>query len=283
MRGPDFLIIGAAKSATTWLQTSLQANRGVFMPDPELHFFSRAYETGLDSYLTNFAAAPKGALCGEKSNSYLSDCHAAQRIHHDLPETRLVAQLRDPVQRAYSDYCMLYRRGEVGGDIHAYLDPRVAQTQRFIRDGLYFRQLQPFIDLFGREAILILFTEDIPRDPAGQIARLAEHIGLNDPLVLPKGDRVKDSVTPVVPPRLRRFLQPFRPLLDPLRNTAPMRAIRGTVARKLDYPPLPSNLLQPLIDYYEEDTRKLEKLIGRNLTMWKSIANRKPSNNGPKF
>ena len=71
MEDIDFLIIGATKSATTWLQRSLQADPLVSMPDPELHYFSREYSRGDDWYLSQFAATASPSLSGEKSNSYL--------------------------------------------------------------------------------------------------------------------------------------------------------------------------------------------------------------------
>lgn len=268
MRQIDFLIIGAAKSATTWLQQSLQANAGIFMPDPELHFFSRGYDTGMDDYLSHFAAAPEGVLCGEKSNSYLSTPEAAERIHAHFPQIRLVVQLRDPVKRAYSDYCMLYRRGEVRGDIRSHLDPNVAKDQRFIRDGLYTEQLRPFYAIFGAKQILVLLTEDIPIAPEQQLSRLADHIGLRNALVPPMSQKIKDSAAPVVPLRLRHILQPLRPLLDPLRDTAPLRTLRNAVARHVRYPPFPADLQQILREYYKQDTDNLESILGFKLTAW---------------
>ena len=132
----DFLIIGAAKSATTWLQRSLQADPAICMPDPELHFFSREFHRGNDWYFAQFPSHDVHQLVGEKSNSYLDCPQASPRIYSALPQAKLVAQLRNPVERAYSDYCMLYRRGEVGRDIELYLDPSNAVDSRFLAGGL---------------------------------------------------------------------------------------------------------------------------------------------------
>ena len=143
-RQMDFLIIGAAKCATTWLQMSLMETQEIFMPDPELHYFSREYERGPDWYSSYFEAAGGAQLVGEKSNSYMTAPKAAERIKRDCPGVRLIVQMRDPVQRAYSDYCMLFRRGEVNDDIYAHLDPDRAADQRFLNDGLYAFHLRRF-------------------------------------------------------------------------------------------------------------------------------------------
>jgi hypothetical protein len=116
MEDIDFLIIGATKSATTWLQRSLKADPSVVMPtrDLELHYFSREFHRGSKWYLSHFPDRKEvGQVVGERSNSYLDTPQVAGRVHAALPHAKLVAQLRNPVDRAYSDYCMLYRRGEV--------------------------------------------------------------------------------------------------------------------------------------------------------------------------
>lgn len=64
-RMPDFIIAGAAKSATTWLQQSLQELNRIYMPDHEPHFFSRDYDAGMDSYRALFGAARPGMLIGK--------------------------------------------------------------------------------------------------------------------------------------------------------------------------------------------------------------------------
>ena len=154
----DFIIIGAAKCATTWLQTQLQSDTAVYMPDPELHYFSREYTRGQDWYLSQFTEEGIGRTVGEKSNSYLDVPEAAVRLHRDLPQVKLIAQLRNPVERAYSDYCMLFRRGEVGADIEAHLDPSLAEDNRFLIGGHYASQLQPYIagseNIFERSMFL---------------------------------------------------------------------------------------------------------------------------------
>lgn len=265
---PDFLIAGAAKSATTWLQQSLQASPGIWMPDPELHFFSRGYETGLASYLRHFDGAPPGARLGEKSNSYLTVPEAAGRIHRHLPEVRLVFQLRDPVARAYSDYCMLFRRGEVDGDVARHLDPGRAAAGRFLADGRYADHLERFLALFGREPILVLLYEDVRRDPERQLRLLAAHVGHAGPLAPPLAGRVKDARTAAVPRPLRRALAPLRPVLDPLRGTAPLRALRALVARSPQYPPLDPVLRAEIADFYRPQIARLAVLTGLDPSPW---------------
>ncbi|HEV7307814.1 sulfotransferase [Ensifer sp.] len=267
----DFLIIGAAKSATTWLQQSLQQNPAVYMPDPELHYFSRNHDKGDSWYLAQFDPQPGQSIVGEKSNSYLDEPEAAARIKKALPQARLIAQLRNPVDRAYSDYCMLYRRGEVGRDITRYLDPRQAGGGRFLLGGLYCRQLEAYLDLFPAENLQVLLFENIRRDPQGHLDAVSDFLRLPSGLK-PVVNKVKDKTVPVVPPTLRRLFRPLKPIVAPFRDNPVAKGLRSMIARELDYVPLPSDLRNRLIDFYGPETERLGALMKQDLSAWLNAA-----------
>ena len=265
----DFIIIGAAKSATTWLQTQLQSDPAIYMPDPELHYFSREYGRGQDWYLSQFSDEGQGKTVGEKSNSYLYVPEAAARLHRDLPQVKLVAQLRNPVERAYSSYCMLFRRGDVGANIEFHLDPSVNDNMQILGSGNFVSHLEPFIDLFGRERLLILFFEGVMNDPQTQLSRVRTHLGLPPRPVAPEGrEKVKDKTAVFVPPRVRKRLAWMKPIVRPLRGSAPFEAARGMIARKTQYPPLTDEIRKRLSDYYGPSIEALEQLSGQSLSHW---------------
>lgn len=270
MQDIDFLIIGAAKSATTWLQKSLQADPNVLMPDPELHYFSREYERGDSWYLAQFGEKAPGQLAGEKSNSYLDTPGVAARIHKALPQVKLVAQLRNPVERAYSDYCMLYRRGEVSRDIASYLDPRVAADGRFLAGGRYSRQLEDFLRFYSKDKLLVLAFENIKADPAAQVAELRSFLGLTgaSPATSGSSSKVKDKTTPMIRPELRRYLRWLKPIVEPFRGTSAFRTLRGKLAHEIQYPALPADLRARIAAYYAGEVESLRRLIGKDLPGW---------------
>src|SRR3546814_10961579 len=100
-----------------------------------------------------FRGAAPGQLPGEKSADYLAHPDAARRIADLLPDIPLVVQLRNPVDRAYSDYRMLYRRGTVRGRPEDYLIRSTTPMPRFLDDGLYFEHLKRWLDYFPRRQI----------------------------------------------------------------------------------------------------------------------------------
>jgi len=264
----NFLIIGAAKSATTWLQKALQTDPAVTMPNPELHYFSRYHDRGDAWYLHQFPQQ-KTMLIGEKSNSYLSADAAPQRMAKVLGHAKLVAQLRNPVDRAYSDYCMLFRRSEVNRNIYDYLDPRVASTQRFLRDGLYAMQIERYLDFYSADQLLIAIYEDMKRDPEGHLQKVREFLGLaSEPRAGVAREKIKDKQTPMIIGPGRRWSKLLKPVVAPFRGTKAFQFVRCQLAKPVAYPPLPADLRKRLVDYYADDTARLATLLNIDLEQW---------------
>ncbi|HVF93163.1 MAG TPA: sulfotransferase [Sphingomonas sp.] len=268
-RLPAFVVIGAVKGATTWIAHQLRQHPDLWLPDAEPHYFSSRFDRGIDWYRSLFDPAPSARILGEKSADYLAHPKAPARIAAALPEVRLVAQLRDPVERAYSDYCMLFRRGEVGGDLRSYLQNRDEVGLRFLEGGCYARHLTRWFEHFPRGAVQVLLYDDVCAEPEAVIERVCAHIGV-EPHLAPAEvvSRRNDSRAEPLPLVLRRALKPVRPLLDPLRGVRWLERARGALARPIAYPPLTDELRAMLEDYYREDIDRLEDLIDRDLSAW---------------
>lgn len=268
-RLPDFVIIGATKSATTWLSHNLATHPEVFLPSQELHYFSRYHDKGEAWYRAHFVGARDGQSIGEKSASYLPDAQAPHRLHRLLPRARLIAQLRNPIERAYSDYCMHYRRGQVGKDIERYLDDARTPIPRLLDDGFYHRHLMSFMRVFPSGQIRVLLYDDIRQRPSEVLREVCGYLGIDD-AVAPQSveRRVKDKDTPVIPPSARRVLAPLKERVAPYRQTRAFAAIRSLFARTLRYPPLTPALRERLAALYAEDVAGLSALLDRDLSVW---------------
>jgi Sulfotransferase family len=276
---PEFVIIGATKAATTWLLQNLQAHPRVWMPDAELHYFSRHPERGEAWYRAQFAGAPPGRVIGEKSASYLPHPAAPIQLRALLPEARLVAQLRNPIERAYSDYCMHYRRGQVGRRLGRYLDPAGTPIPRLLQDGLYFRHLSAWLAVFPRAQIEVVLYDDIRRAPAAVFGKVCGHLGIEQPAASALLDqRIKNKNAVMLPPLARRVLAPLKGAVAPWRENAAFRFARALIARRIDYPALTPALRDQLADYYREDVAALGRLLGRDLGGW--LVERQPDASG---
>ena len=277
-RAPEFFVIGAAKAATTWIAHHLRQRDDVFMPTMEPHYFSREFSRGPEWYAGFFAAARPDQLVGEKSADYLAHPDAPERLARTFPDARLIVQLRNPIERAYSDYCMLFRRGTVGRDIARHLQPDSAPLPRFLEDGLYHRHLSRFLAHFPRERIEIVLYEDIRDKPAEVLSSIEAHLGLgpvSSPVTLER--RVNDSEAPLLPVTLRKLLAPAKPLVARWRGAPWLSKLHSHMARPVRYPPLTQELRVHLRDYYGEDVRRLSHLLHRDLAPWLAI---EPGPNG---
>lgn len=268
-RLPHFIVIGAAKAATTWIAYQLRAKDCVYLPGPEPHYFSREFYRGERWYKGKFTGARNGQYIGEKSADYLANERAAVRMAAMLPNVHLVAQLRSPVDRAYSDYCMLFRRGQVSGDIARQLNPTTTDAPRFLNDGLYARHLSRYLDHFPAEQMTIILYEDIKARPADVLEQTCDAVGIprgNSPALLHA--RVNDGKAALVPLALRKLPQPLKDLVTPLRGNPLFEAARNLIARPIAYPPLSEDLRLRLEDFYHDDIVKLTQLVRRDLSAW---------------
>ncbi len=265
---PKFVIIGAAKSATTWIAHQLRSRDDIFMPAAEPHYFSRDFSRGDDWYRSLFDDAQDGQTIGEKSADYLADADPG-RIANLLPYAHLIAFLRNPIDRAYSDYCMLYRRGQIDGNIARQLNRATTDAPRFLDDGLYARHLRRYLDSFPRSQLTLILHEDVQNDPDGCIREVCNAIDVPARIdAAARVSRINDGAAPLVPMAFRRLPKSVKNLAKPFRTTAAFETVRRLVARPVAYPPLTSELRCRLQAFYAGDIEELAVLLGRDLGMW---------------
>lgn len=270
-RLPSFVIIGAVKAATTWIHNQLQANPSIFLPGPEPHFFSQDHHRGIDHYQRLFHAARPEQILGEKSADYFAHPAAPARLARIMPGARLVLQLRNPVDRAYSDYKMLYRRGTVTGPPEAYLHSDATRHHRFLRDGLYAEHLARWLEHFDREQIRVLLFEDVKSQPTQAVATVCEHIGAPYHFSDEVGTAPRnDSSAQFLPLPVRTALAPLKEAARPLRGKPVFEGVRRLFAREIQYPPLVDATRRQMADYYAADIARLEAMIDRDLSHWRA-------------
>lgn len=193
---PDFLIGGAARSGTTWLHHTLELHPDLYMarpwpPEPQFFYRNDRYELGIEYYSSTwFANTGEASFLGEKSTAYMESADAANRIKKHLPDVKILFLLREPIDRAYSNYLWTRTNGMETGDFLTALrleDERLsnlAGNLRYVRPyayyerGLYADFLQIYIDIFGAKQVLCLRYDDIQRNPKKLITRVHEFLGV---------------------------------------------------------------------------------------------------------
>ena len=160
-------------------------------PEPKFFLVDSTYAKGLQFYSdTWFAAAPAGVLAGEKSTDYLESAAAAERVARDLPHVRLIFILREPADRAYSNYLWSRMNGieteslETALALEAERERTLPERWKFTRPfsycsrGLYADLLQPYFDRFAREQMLVVKFEQVLSRPAALAQRVHRFLGI---------------------------------------------------------------------------------------------------------
>lgn len=270
MRLPDFLIIGAQKSGTTWLADQLSLHPGIFMAPDEIHFFDKAqnFARGISWYSNHFQRAAAGQLAGEKTPDYLwangdgaeghlPDVH--QKLYQTLPSARLIVVLRNPVERALSALTHLVRTRRIAPplDVDELLLGKKHHRIRghgVISKGFYYRQLAAYTRLFNRSQLLVLiFEEDIARAPEFGLSQACRFLGV--PSMAPHTSQaVHQNASRRSLPRLWAdfFFPPARPVSKLIDRIAPA------------WKPTPgSRTMDELYQTYAAENEKLFRWLGR--------------------
>ena len=195
---PDFLILGAQKAGTTALYAYLRWHPQITGPSfKEVSFFDRHYARGERWYRAHLPIRRSG-IVGEASPSYLFHPLAPERVARMLPRARLIALLRNPVDRAFSHYQhevalgreelsfedALAREGDrMDGELDRMLrDPSYFSypwwNYTYAARGRYAEQLERWFAVFPRDQLLVLFTDELAADTAGTYARVLDFLGV---------------------------------------------------------------------------------------------------------
>lgn len=270
---PNFLIIGATRSGTSSLAYHLRGHPDVFFSrDKELHFFTDRYELGLDWYRYQFAGSNGCQAVGEGTATYLYEPVALERMAEVVPGARLIAALRDPVDRAYAHYWHEVRRDR---ERLSFPDAVAAEPERppktlpttarpypgYLDRGRYIEQLERVCRLFPREALHVVLFEDLRDRPEDVFGGVCRFLGI-DPARLPENlDKV---VEPYVELRSRWLRDRTRTWPKPLRDL-----VGRYNAVKAGYPPMDAELRASLGRRFEPDNQALAEWLGRDLSAWR--------------
>lgn len=268
---PNFLLIGPGRSGSTWITKSLSAHPDIFIPRRKsTRYFSRNYDKGVDWYQSLFRGHSGEKAIGEASVGYLPCPEAPARIRELLPDVKMIATLRHPVDRSYSSYgrlTALAKKGELNYGIS--YEEKIKMTPRLLVEGLYAKHLEHYFRVFPREQILILFYEDMKSNPARFLRSIYDFLEVAPDFEAPvlgqcinatstKRPRSKALYT-IYRTMMRLNLFTFTGRIDELNRREPPRLNVKTRDRLIS-------------QYFMDDIVHLEKLTGRDLTAWKSLS-----------
>jgi hypothetical protein len=296
---PNFLIIGAAKSGTTSLFAYLGQHPEIFTNAKEPSFFAlngqrvhfdgpgdnvgfiRRSVTERSAYEALFDGVTNEKAYGEASVLYLYDAKTPARIKETIPDARLIAILRNPVERAYSSYLHLRRDGRE--PLANFAEALAAEPERiaanwehqwhYTRLGFYHTQLVGYFALFPANQIAVYTYDELKANPAALMQKVFRFLEVDETFVPDFSVKHNMSGTPKVQAVNRFLIRPnkvkdwLRPLLPrSLRRYLGLKVKQANLnTQKQEMPPEARTFL---IQLYRDEIVALQTLIDQDLSHW---------------
>ena len=289
----DFIGIGADRSGTTWLANCLTEHPEIcFSREKELYFFNDLvrhflkitnprYLRGMKWYKSFFDHCSATSIKGEFTPTYMYCRVAAERINLNFPDVKLIAILRNPVERAFSQYLHNVRGGVIR---EMSFEQALNEVDSYVEKGLYFKHLSKFYSIFPKENIKIVVMDDIKSDPVKVIKSVYEFLNLKNTEFLPASVNKKVNIAMAAKwqwlnyamTNVELFLKKHNGgdiILSYLERSG-IRKLAFDIAhfinvRDLDeYPKLSKGTTKKLRKFFRPDIIKLEKLVKKDLRSW---------------
>ena len=308
MKKPDFFVVGAAKSGTTSMYHYLKQHPDIFLPPVKepVYFASDIVEHAhrCRSYVRNFnqekyfsnkefpdrhiifikkfeyykklyEQAEPEKVAGDMSALYLFSKVAAENIKNFNADAKIIILLRNPVDRAFSQYMMRIRDGKIMDrnflkEVISDFEKREEDCKEYyIEQGLYSEQIERYLNFFGEERVRIFLFEDFISNTKKVLSEIFAFLEVPDfPVdfsrVMNKSDLPKFPVLNSFLKGIKRRFNNFFPDKTPHF----LKKIYDNFFMGKEKPKLSFEDRKYLLDYFREDIKKTEKLIGRDLSNW---------------
>jgi len=271
----DFVAVGPARTATTWLHNVLHPHANLPARAKETRFFDQYFTRGPKWYSAQFGERRSGLPVGEVAPTYFHSRLVRDRIKRLAPDARVVCTLRDPVDRLYS----LYRYKRSRASFRWSFEQAVMRDREMVESSCYVKHLAAWMEAFGRSNVLVLLHDDISREPQACIDRLCEFIGVR-PFILDQTQSSRANASDhAVAPRsylLARAMVIASITFGAIGSTTAFRLAKQSGVKRLligngaELPPLDPAFAAELRRRLTPEVARLEGIIGRDLSAWKA-------------
>jgi hypothetical protein len=273
---PSFFVVGPPRTGTTWLYEILRQRAVLPTPTKETRFFDTHFHRGLDWYSAHFPASPAQRLVGEVAPTYFASTKASERIAKLLPAAKVVCVFRNPVERILS----LYKLKCAYGLIPWTFEQAMVRDPEMLESGRYATRLQAWQGTLGRDQVMSMLYDDLRNEPQRFLDTLVDFIGLPRFVLKEFETRSVHASECMTQPRSYRRTRNASTLADwfkARRLDRLVAAVRNSPLRKLflgggpPFAELPLEVVAGLYELFRPEVEKLESLLNRDLTGWKSI------------
>ncbi|MGB7519477.1 MAG: sulfotransferase domain-containing protein [Spirulinaceae cyanobacterium] len=287
MNLPNFLIIGAMKAGTTSLYNYLEQHPQIYMSSlKEPNFFSYKGNkqqpiTTKEEYCSLFTQVRDEIAIGEASTTYLSSRQAPNKIYQMIPQVKLIAILRDPAERAYSQYLMHYRSKNLVLEekeiLNGFTQSIAEKRPGLVGGGRYYNCLKRYLNVFDPNQLKICFFEDLKTQPTSLLQELFAFLQVENDFIVTQSSKAYNSGGIPSNKGIYNYLEfskqifnntikPLIPktLIDPIYQAY----VNFRNANLVKAPPLPEVMRQQVIEVYRPDILALQELVRRDLAHW---------------
>jgi hypothetical protein len=294
---PNFIVIGAMKAATTSLYTYLKQHPEIFMTKvKEPMFFNNFQQENnykilgkkrkklntLEEYLAMFKDVKNEKAIGEASPAYIYNQKAPQLIKEHLPNVKIIAILRHPTDRAYSNYLHAKRADRENSDTFQEaievekkkIKDNWSPLYHYIEKGYYSVQLKRYYQLFPKENIRVYLFEDVVKNTKETLKDIFKFLEVDENVEIDTSKKANVSGTPSglmgwILKKMRYYnLMPKFAISDYLPKFV-VKLIFKSVYKPTEK--LNEDSRREITEkYYKDEIRILEKLVDRDLSSWLS-------------
>jgi len=280
----NFFLIGTPKSGTTSLYHYLEQHPEVFVPKvKEPHFFSTPevtntyykteFITKKEMYESMYKGASNEKIIADFSSSYLYHSKASKRIFEYNPQAKIVAVLRNPIERALSHYLMDVSQGYISTPIDRILENSnefEPYYQQYVSLGEYEKQLKPYLEIFPKHQVKIMLSDHFFENPQNFLAELFTFL------------EVDINFKPETKTMFNQYKEPRFKWIGKLKQSPVVQKVLlrmpSSIKKPLTNLFFDSSKEKPnfqkaqvwLANYYEESIQLTEQLIDKPLDSWKS-------------
>lgn len=268
---PNFIIAGAPKSGTTALRDYLSQHPDIYMAEGEVRYYNQEknYKQGLSWYEKHFLDRTNEKAVGEKTPSYMYLSDVPEKMHKDNPNVKLIFMMRNPVDRAYSDYWM----GRLKGKFNFPFCEIEKHKKLFLEVGEYAEQIKRYLKYFPMEQMFFIISEEFRANRDEEMKKVLRFLEVDENFNFPDledkhvGIQSKSSL--------------YTLLVDIHKKVIDTNATKRTkkvnkVVKKIfsysnkigKYPEMDEKTRRQLEKYFEKSNNELEKITGRDLKKW---------------
>lgn len=289
---PNFLIAGGVATGTSFLSATLTKHPDIYLPriqrpEPNFFHYSFKFNRGLDWYQqTWFSEIRSEKAIGERSSLMMPSEVAPIRLKKVIPEVKLIFCLRNPIERAWGNYRFTVLEGLESLSFEEAIETEPArmsaaegmwsevQPHAYVARGRYAKNLTTYVELFGRENILFLKSEEIGKNPDANVEAVLRFLGVdsNFKLEYPPNYSSPSVADKLVQSHMRSYFgDRFPELIEAIRRDEDLGSFVKTAQDATNVEDLRANLLYRKEPMPEEARKKLQEIYSPELSELQAI------------